>query len=312
MYQRYHPTDRQVCLAVALGIQSHPLIQNPPVYNPVTPAGENPEQIFVKKFRTYDGLELSEQGLTVSVFPTGGFSTKSSASLEFDSYTLGRPEPGDYLDRTKFRLTVQAAITESEFDIPLQVQYFITNQPNQPHGFTLQHVEPATQDNPLTASNVAEIYVVPAEEILRDYMTLLRSVIRDQYTFQPYGLRNPSILYTNYTTSNTIDQKEAQNLVFHKAETVVEFDIFETNLARSDDGLYLVEYVKVLDTYELMQPDGSIPDVTEFDKYTTIVWPETIQHPGRSVISIQSAATNTLSHVYHRTQSTILITLSQI
>lgn len=258
----YSATDRQVVLALALAIQNHPLIKEIPIFNVGTPAGEQPQRVVVNKFRTYSGLELPEQGLTVSVFPTGGYTTK--ASLELEHYTLGRPEPGDYSDRVKFRMTIRASITDADFDVPLSVSYFLSSdEAYGPFGRKFEHVEPATQDEPVDATAASIIYVTPAEEMLRDFMTLIRYVIRDMDYFLPYGLRNPSILFTNYPSTATISQTQAENLLFHVAETVVEFDIYETNLARQDEGLYLVETVRALLTKDEIQNT----DFENYDRY---------------------------------------------
>lgn len=302
VFQPYYATDRQVCMAVLLAIQTHPLIQNPPVYNPATPVGTQPEQIFIRKFRTYAGLELPEQGLTLSVFPTGGFSNKTSASIEFNTYTLGRPEPGEYQDRSRFRLTIEATITESSFDVPLQVQYYIAPAQDMPHGYAVQHVETSTQDVSLDPNNSVEAYIVPAEEILRDYMTLIRSVIRDQYIFQPYKIRNPSILYTNYLTSNTISQQEAQNLIFHRAHTVVEFDIFEFNIARDESNLYFVEWIKALDRY-----DNPTTAINDLDNYKTVLQPNFVEHNSHSFVQISLKADDAVIIAIHPSTAAVII-----
>jgi hypothetical protein len=301
---RYYPTDRQVCLAVALAIQSHPLIQNPPVFNPATPVGAEPEQIFVRKFRTYAGLELPEQGLTVSVYPTGGTTNEARNAIEHEHYTLGRPEPGEYLDRLKFRVSIEALLTESSFDIPVQVQYYLVPNTKLPQGYNVSHIETITQNDLLESNQSVELYIVPAEEILRDYMTLLRMVIKDQQVFLPYGLRNPSILYTNYPSSNTISQTESQNLLFHRAHIAVEFDIYQTNQARDLDEFYYVEFIKILDTYK--NPDL---DVEDTNNYETLIGPEAILHTTQSYISAITSLRDPV-RLYHRTLSSLAITAS--
>jgi len=302
--RRYYPTDRQVCLAVALAIQAHPLIQNPPVFNPATPVGAEPEQIFIRKFRTYAGLELPEQGLTISVYPTGGSTNESRNAIEHEHYTLGRPEPGEYLDRLKFRLTIEALLTESSFDIPVQVEYYLVPNTELPQGYNISHIETATQDPLVNSNQSVELYIVPAEEILRDYMTLLRMVIKDQQVFLPYGLRNPSILYTNYPSSDTISQTEGQNLLFHRAHIAVEFDIYQTNQARDLNEFYLVEFIKTLDTYKNPELDVEDPN-----NYELLVSPEAILHTTKSYVS----ATTTLQdpiRLYHSAISSVTITAS--
>jgi len=241
----YSATDRQVVLAVALALQKHPLMQELPIFEVGTPVGQPPVRVAVQKFRTYSGLELPEPGLTLSVFPTGGYT--STASLENEHYTMGRPDPGEYSDRTRFRLTIQASIIEASFDVPIAVSYSLQESEEYgPFGQRFELVEPANQDEPAEVTGEAIIYVVPSEEMLRDLMTMIRYIVRDIGHFQPYGIRNPSILYTNYPTTSTISQTNPENLVFHRAETVIEFDIYETNLARSNQGLFIVETVKTL------------------------------------------------------------------
>jgi hypothetical protein len=167
--------------------------------------------------------------------------------LENAAYTLGRPEPGEYSDRARFRLTIQAAVTASEFDVPVAVSYSLRETGRYaPFGRRFELVEPINQDEPAEITGEAIIYVVPAEEMLRDLMTMIRYIVRDIGHFQPYGIRNPLILYTNYPTSSTISQTSPENLVFHRAETVIEFDIYESNLARSNEGLFIVETMKAL------------------------------------------------------------------
>jgi hypothetical protein len=80
--------------------------------------------------------------------------------------------------------------------------------------------------------NTIEVNVLPDEEVLRDWMAILRGVIRDLPVLYPFAMRNPNITLVEYQTSNWL-KPEIQNLVFHSAYMVVEYDLFEP--ARTPD-----------------------------------------------------------------------------
>lgn len=250
---RYLATDRQTCLAVLLAIASHPLIQNPPILNPIRLAGVTPEPMRIVKFRDYAGRELPEQGLTLSVFPTEGGDYGGIASTTFEPYTLGDQEPGEYFERGRMRLTIQLALLDADFDIPYTVNYKVDKTKGWvPHGERITLVDPEEDPEDVEefegTDAAIEIVMLPAEMILRDYLTLLRGIIRDTQTFKPFSLRNPQIRYVNYPTTAVFGD-QAENLVFHKADLVVEFDVYESNFGRAlfpeSEQLHLVKKVYV-------------------------------------------------------------------
>ena len=245
-----YASERQLCRALINAIATHPLIKEPGIYYPAI-VGETAqtEPIRVSTWRLFGGLELIEPGLTLSVFPYhSGYKLKSAVysrliadkSLHFDekhkAAQLGAL--GTAASAGTMRIIVQIYYQDTTFNAPIQIRSDLVSQSdlttNIPHGELVQ-LKDEPQESVLddrvyfqTEESVLNVQILPGEEILRDYMPLLRHVVRDLPILHPFYHRNPNILYVDYPTSNWI--REGENLVFHTAYMCIEYDIQEPGI----------------------------------------------------------------------------------
>ncbi len=252
---RTYATDRQLLLALLVGIASHPLIKDPPIYYPIQKKNKSPEQVKISKFRAYAGRELLESKLTLSVFYRYKPSNKSG--LEFAPYTLGNTEPGVSLDKGLVRIVVQLSLQDTLFDQPYTLNYEEGYQHSETDAHGRQINVKADNQNLIysevldnfVSSNQLTVYVSPAEEVLRDYISLMRAVLRDQHVFNPYIQRNLSIKGVEYLTPE-IFEDAPENLVFHKSQIHIELDVYEPPTARSLVFLPPIEDINIVDNPE--------------------------------------------------------------
>ncbi len=275
-----YPTERQVCRTLLNAIATHPLIKDPQIFYPAV-IGNRPitEPLKINKWRLFGGTELIEEGLTLAIFPThSAFKVRSS------SYTTGESDKSMEFGTTDYRselggsnvansggvlrLTIQLYYREPSLDVPIQIKSDLVSTNditvNTPHGeqvqvtdeYTLKDLEDKTPYN--VDRNVLDVQILPGEEVLRDYIPLLRLVVRDIQVLQPYYVRNPLITAVDYPTSNWL--REGENLVFHTAYIMVEYDISEPGLRRPGVGF-------MGSPYQFPNPRNITVDDQRGDKY---------------------------------------------
>lgn len=245
---RTYATDRQLVLSILAGVYSHPLIQNPNIYYPLANRNEKPKVVKIEKYRTYAGRELLEPGLTLSVYPR----YKRQMAMEFSPYTLGNPEPGQHLDKGVCRIVLQLSIQDAAFDSPyaMALEQLTNYSPYTAHG--RQIAVTTTNTNTVLSEALGDFaqtenfrcFVSPAEEVLREYTSLLRAVLRDQQTFQPFIQRNLAVKAVEYLTPEVFEDAP-ENLVFHKSLIHIELDVFEPPSARNLEFLPSIETVNI-------------------------------------------------------------------
>jgi hypothetical protein len=87
----------------------------------------------------------------------------------------------------------------------------------------------ANKTGKLTQFKDVEVQILPGEEVLTQWLDILKHVIRDVKYLNPYVIyRNPQILHSNYPTTSFLTQRA--NLVFHTAYHMVEFSVVEGHL----------------------------------------------------------------------------------
>lgn len=250
-----YPTDRQFILALLNAIATHRDIKNPQIYKPVIVGGrifpEDCEPVRIEKFRTFGGLELIEaHKLTLAVYPMSsryanikGYITApmGDKSIRFEPYTLGSPTQAPthkYAERAMFRVIVQLYYCDPDLDCPVGVTSYLHDYERTlydvPHGRLVQYKDDLTDANEAEARlvreelarvNTLEVQVLPGEEILRDYISLLRGVLRDIHMVRPFAIRRPNILAVDYPSTNWV--RDSENLVFHTAYIIAEYDLWE-------------------------------------------------------------------------------------
>ena len=251
MNQRLQATDRQVVIALLNAIATHPAIINSEIYEPAIKGSRTaPKKINIKAYRTFGGIELIEPGLTLAVYHLPSryanikgviTTTPQDKSLVFKSYTLGNTHEQGYLDSGVFRLVVQLYYLEPSFNAPLEITSTSFNDLDLyytiPHGNLIQldtlelekpikaPSEPINIEGKIATENKITVTILPAEEILRDWLTLLRHVVRDLNCLKPFNVRQPTIVAVDYPSGNWI--RNSENLVFHTAYLIVEYEIYE-------------------------------------------------------------------------------------
>lgn len=242
-----YPTERQVVRALANAIATHRDVVGSKVYFPFIEGDRNVTQrVPLTSVRTFAGTEYIEDGLTLAVYLPANDMGVGRAITYRDSH-LGRPcDNYDYLKEADVRLIVQLYYREPSYNAPAAIESDRSTYLNEitkilPYGRYLQYKESAPNEE-LAADSLQEqmrepgrhfieeqklvVNILPGEEILRDWMSIIRGVIRDLPELRPFAVRDPSILSVNYETPNW-EGNNKTNLVFHTAYMVVTYKMFE-------------------------------------------------------------------------------------
>jgi hypothetical protein len=234
------PTERQAVRALLNAVANHRDVKNAEVYFPVL-VGDSaaPQKVPLVSFRTFGGTEYIEDGLTLAIYPvTTGMGLGNA--LVYRDRVLGNVVDPNYCVQAKLKLVVQLFYRETTYNAPLKLYSDSSSLTKDivrllPYGELIKFKEDRLESTPLAEQlpldrfvneNIIEVNVLPGEEVLRDWMAILRGVIRDLPLLQPFAMRNPNITLVEYQTSNWL-KPEIQNLVFHSAYMVVEYDLFE-------------------------------------------------------------------------------------
>lgn len=240
MAKKSNPTIRQLIYSVVAGLASHPRVLNPRVFYPIFDEGEEPEEIFIDKWRCHDGLEFQEPGLTCSVFPNHsgptGNTIPESKSVIYEPYDLTRRQ---YL--VTYNLVLKLSYRAPAFNQNKTIQYYVFKDPNgddfiTPHGHNF-YLAPGEEDGKtprelrelnqrLNRDYIEQIKqlqevdiemeVSPGEEIVRDYMELMRGCIQELQTVLPWNIRSTTVTGYDFPTTSWQEQ-EGQNFLFHTA-----------------------------------------------------------------------------------------------
>lgn len=206
-------------------------------------------------------LNVTNEGLTCAVYPayvprntkTGHPSTErdSQKSISYSPYELGKVSPNNsVLEKVTFKLVVElhyhdVAISNGVDTINFaKANPYITNAlnkiPSDNYNYLYiekdkEFVEPLdsyTIDN-FVNKNISnesnsvfsnlQIDINPGEEILRDYMELLRIVI-NQLTLQPFKTKSLQVKNIDFPTSNWLE--DSKNVYFHMAYLIVDIELY--------------------------------------------------------------------------------------
>jgi hypothetical protein len=261
---RQMATDSQVILALITAIASHPMIVNAKVYHLVNKNIDGtPQQVKISKLRAYAGLELIDlDGVVMSVYPSprsGG--TGINHTMTWAPYHLGNTQPGLYLDKGLFNVSIELRYFDPDFQAkqPVYIDISSNYADTTWHGSQLSYIEkenkslifnkdineyvdkkqivsPGEQHlfNTSLDKSSFGISVLPAEEVLKEYTTIVRHVIRDIKVIKPFNIRNLGIKHIDYDTGEIFDQATSENLVFHKSRIGIELEMYETNASRPE------------------------------------------------------------------------------
>lgn len=204
---------------------------------------------------------INKSSLTCAVYPafvsrnvkTGNASTDrdNQKSIVYTPYTLGKSSPNnDSLEKVTFKLIVElhyhdvsvnagsslinfASSNPSIFNTFNQIptdnyKYLLTEKSN---GFSPitdsttidRFVNDNFNERNQTSLSSLNIEINPGEEILRDYMELLRIVL-NQTAIEPFGARSLTVRNIDFPTSNWL--QENKNVFFHLASMVVDVELY--------------------------------------------------------------------------------------
>lgn len=214
--KRYYPTLKDIVYTALATIRNHPYITDPVVKSPVPDLNGNFPPIPIAKYRNFDGLELPEGGLTLSIFPRyspndAPFGGNTAADLE--PATLGNKQQG-----AMYNVTYYIIINLAYQDVALgnnSQQVFVRNINKE--FYTSQDkakVREAVND-PFLQEGFFEVEVNPAEDILRDYVEVIRSILENIDFYVPWVLRGNSITSLNFPSSSW--STENRQIFFHQA-----------------------------------------------------------------------------------------------
>jgi hypothetical protein len=259
----YIPSNRNLCYSIIGAIASHALIQDPPIYYPVTLPGQNKQQIKINKYRTYGGIELmnvTNSNLTCAVYPayvprnvkTGHPSTErdNQKSITYTPYELSKSSPtNDVKEKVTYRFVVElhyhdVSVSNGTATINFaNANPFISNVFNtiSPDNFSYLYTgnNNDTFSEPISNNTVDQfisnnsgssisssslvVDINPGEEVLRDYMELLRIVL-NQTKLQPFGARNLIVRSIDFPTSNWLE--DSKNVYFHLAYLILDLELY--------------------------------------------------------------------------------------
>lgn len=231
------PSFRQLIWSVIAGLSSHPKIISPNIFFPVLEGqeGSDPQEIFIERWRTYEGIEVQSPDLTCSVFPFSS-SRKSSnnstaTSAVFEPYELGKGQR-----KATYNLVVQLYYTGVAINNRVVIPYFSVRDQNSyytPHGTNFfvpddinlksrsalldfhQQVNDNRQDLVDVINKDVLVEINPAEEILREYVDLLRGVLDEIPFILPWKIRSTEVTGYDFPTTSWSD--DDPNIFYHTA-----------------------------------------------------------------------------------------------
>lgn len=246
---RYCATMRHIIDATIVAIATHPKIVKPEIFHPLNLINGRREEVKIERWRSYGGAELEESQLTCAVYPMFGATNaldgapstrESTKSVTFDPYNLGGRDPNEATGMATYRLVVQLFYQEVAIGTKVRTHYRkikpidgVYSEPMysmRPHGFSQMQVPDSVNrgDDTTEVLNTfslppyeyleegeISIEINPAEQVLREYMDLLRLVLEDVPALLPYHIRSTFVKDIDYPTSSW--SKDNENVYFHTA-----------------------------------------------------------------------------------------------
>lgn len=239
-------TDHEIIIGLIGALSLHPAMQNPPVFYPPLRQGAKPQQVFVQRYRDFGGTELTEQGLTIAVYPMhtsyelGNDEPSASGSgkfANFSQHTLGRANNQTYYDRGTLQFVVQILYTDATFNAPLELTYGLRQMDEIDklyETYGRYYTAPTDNKNELPGwdgdTKKVTIRTNPGEVVVRDYTYLVRNVLRSIYKLRPYGIRGIQVDSVDYPSSDWISREG--NIVFHNAYITLSVDVYESDATK--------------------------------------------------------------------------------
>jgi hypothetical protein len=248
--QRYFPTVKDLIYSAIAAIYNHRFIKNPIVYSPIPDNRGNYQPVSINRYRTYDGKELIEPGLTLAIFPA------SSNRAESSSYTNNPPNSATF---TPFEIGKKDSNYQYEgiykFVVGLYYQEVAINETKDLIYYTLKNKpEVIIEDRDIARERKANLWdakklnieINPGEDILRDYLDVLRLVIEelDVDGLLPWRVRGSQVTHFDFPTSSWSAKNE--NIYFHYAYLYWEISMYTPAIFKKDEKIFPVDTITLL------------------------------------------------------------------
>lgn len=252
MISTQHPDLYWIRRALLMALLTHPYVKDTSVTYPDV-NNRAVESLSIKRGRLFGGPELIEPGLTLAVYPYhSAFDPVQSSMTGFRSQSILYPTDGGTLGGTsranksrgflaQVRLMVQLYLRDAIYNAPASISASYqdpeVDRSNNYYGYNFQFEDDRLegfddlQDTKefMVKSTKIPVQILPGEEILTQWLDILKYAIRDIKVLRPFmSVRNPVILTSDYPTSTWTTK--SPNLVFHTAYHIVQFDIVEPEL----------------------------------------------------------------------------------
>lgn len=213
--QRYYPSLKDIIFTALATIRNHPNIVDPIVKSPVADQFGNFPTIPIVKYRNFDGIELPEGGLTLSIFPrySPGDHPYGGDAATFNPVTLGNKGLGAMYEVT-YHLVVSLAYQDVALGNITQLSYVRSNNKDYYSSADKKKVQESTGDFPIIEESF-EIEINTAEDILRDYIEVIRFILESIERYVPWALRGNSVTSIGFPSSSW--ERDNPQIFFHKA-----------------------------------------------------------------------------------------------
>ena len=200
------PTLNSLTKGLFRYIANHPFIINTQVCHPLTD-----EQVFVERYRTYDGINL-QSGLTCSIY-----ADTPRASAEFKPYDLG--ECGQ--DMATYYINIKYSYNE----------VILGNVEDDPNLIEVPSwTEYGLGENLLTSNTKKNVTleINPGIEIIQDYLQLTKWIIDDFYHFKEFPIPGIKSMEMVNQTVKTKRWEEDDTIYFQEGKALIRFDAYIT------------------------------------------------------------------------------------
>lgn len=230
------PSDRDLISILAIAITQHPTMLNSVIYDPTRPT----EPVKIEKIKLYGGRELTEAGLVLGIYPDTvrlGHGMTGYSSEEPIALSQNQVSGATFLTTAHF--VAQFTYRVADFDSPISLEYSRADRPldlntgsSDRKYFAPLDIRYGNDVGLTYTPESVEVVVLPAEEVLKDWITVLRYAIRDIRYLHPFQVRSPQILAVHYETATIFDAKSTEHLVFHSANVRFKLMYSEGNFDR--------------------------------------------------------------------------------
>jgi hypothetical protein len=230
------PSDRDLNIILAIAISQHPHVQNAVILDPTRPA----EPVKIEKLKLYGGRELTEAGLVLGIYPDKvGLGNSMQGFMKEQPLSIASNQAQGATFLTEAYFVAQLSYRVTDFDTPVTVKYGQSTQnlgqgvgPTEHLLFGPENYQYGSYPSGSYQEESLEVVVLPAEEVLKDWTTVLRYVIRDIRYLHPYRVRSPQIISVSYDTSEIFSTAARENLVFHTSSIHFKLMYTEGNFDR--------------------------------------------------------------------------------